>query len=162
MPTSTLKPLIPAFALATAMAFNTLPSLAEDMGADVAPDKPVLVESGTVDVEAESMRLIIGGAKGTVVLHYNGQDYKYKMSGVSAGGVGYTDIKSKGIVYNLNKVEDFAGTYSGATAGVAVVGAVGASSWQNSKGVVVSMKATDSKGLALNLGLNAVTVEPAE
>ena len=43
------------------------------------PDNPPLVESGTIEVKAESIRLILGGAKDTGVLHYQGKDYKLKL-----------------------------------------------------------------------------------
>lgn len=59
------------------------------------------------------MRLILGGAKGTGVLHFQGKDYQFKLSGVSVGGAGYTKVVSKGTVYQLNSIEDFPGTYSG-------------------------------------------------
>jgi|APLak6261659701_1056019.scaffolds.fasta_scaffold03567_2 hypothetical protein len=126
------------------------------------PDNPVLVESGTVEVEAEQLRLIIGGSKGTGVLHFNGNDYKFKLSGASVGGVGITKVKSTGIVYNLNDIKDFPGTYSGGSVGVVAVEGVGASSWENPKHVVLKMHAESAEGLALNLGLNAVTVELVE
>jgi hypothetical protein len=124
--------------------------------------RPELVESGTVDVQAEQIRLIIGGAKGTGVLHFGGKDYKFKLSGASAGGVGVTKIDATGTVYNLKNIKDFAGNYSGATVGASLVKGTGASSWENPKGVVVSMKSKSTEGVALNLGLSAVTIELAK
>jgi hypothetical protein len=119
----------------------------------------VLIESGSVDVQAEQVRLIIGGAKGTGVLHFGGKDYNFKLSGASAGGVGVTKIDATGTVYNLKDIKDFAGTYSGATIGASLVKGTGGSSWENPKGVVVSMKSKSTEGVALNLGLSAVTIE---
>lgn len=123
------------------------------------PNNPPLVESGTVEVKAEQIRLLVGGAKGTGVLHYKGKDYKFKLSGASAGGVGVTKVDSVGTVYNLKSIEDFPGTYSGGSVGAVAGEGVGASSWENPKHVVLKMKAKSAEGLALNLGLNAVTVE---
>jgi hypothetical protein len=123
------------------------------------PDNPPLVESGTVEVKAESIRLILGGAKGTGVLHYQGKDYHFKMSGASVGGVGVTKVDSVGIVYNLKSIEEFPGTYSGGSVGAVAGKGVGGSSWENPKHVVLKMHAKSAEGLALNLGLNAVTVE---
>jgi len=126
------------------------------------PETPELIEAGTVEVEATQMRLILGGAKGTGVLHFNGKDYKFKLSGASVGGVGVTQVKGVGTVYNLNDIKDFPGTYSGMGVGAVAVKGVGASTWQSTKGVVVKMKAEDASGLALNLGINAVDVELVE
>lgn len=125
------------------------------------PDNPQLVKSGNVEVQAEQVRLIIGGAKGKGVLHFNGKDYNFKLSGASVGGVGVTKVDAVGTVYNLKDIKDFPGTYSGMGVGAVVVKGAGASSWQNSKGVVVNMQAKDASGLALNMGLNAVTIELA-
>jgi hypothetical protein len=132
---------------------------ADDAMDSVAPGKPERVESGTVNIEAESMKLILGGAKGTGVLHYQGQDYPFKLSGVSVGGAGYTKVVASGTVYDLNSLEDFPGTYSGMGVGAVVVKGAGGSSWQNSKGVSISMHAETAEGLALNMGINSVTVE---
>jgi hypothetical protein len=123
------------------------------------PDKPELVESGTMEVEATQVRLILGGSKGAGVLHFNGKDYNFKLSGASVGGVGVTSVKAACTVYNLNDISDFPGTYSGGSVGAVAVEGVGASSWENTKNVVINCKAETAEGLALNLGLNAVTVE---
>jgi hypothetical protein len=123
------------------------------------PNNPPLVESGTVEVKAEQIRLLVGGAKGTGVLHYKGKDYKFKLSGASVGGVGVTKVDAVGTVYNLKSIEEFPGTYSGGSVGAVAGKGVGASSWENPKHVVLKMQAKSAEGLALNLGLNAVTVE---
>jgi hypothetical protein len=123
------------------------------------PKNPDLVEAGTVEVKAEQVRLIIGGAKGTGVLHFQGKDYHFKMSGASVGGAGVTKVDSVGTVYNLKSIQDFPGTYSGMGAGAVAVKGVGASNWQNSKGVVVAMKAKSAEGVALNMGINSVSIE---
>jgi len=134
--------------------------LAEAVTDEVAPQQRQLVESGTVDVEAESMRLILGGAKGTGMLHYQGKDYRFKLSGAPVGGAGYTKVVSKGTVYNLTSIADFPGVYTGMSAGaVATDKGLGGSNWENGKGVVIVMKAQTTEGLAVNLGINAVEVE---
>jgi hypothetical protein len=134
--------------------------LAEDNISAAPAEKMELVESGTLEVEATQVRLIIGGSKGTGVLHFNGKDYKFKMSGGSLGGVGVTKVDAVGTVYNLNDIKDFPGTYAGMGVGAAVVEGQGASSWQNGD-VVVKVKAK-TEGVALNMGANAVTIELVE
>jgi hypothetical protein len=129
---------------------------ADDISAAPA-EKKELVESGTLEVSAKQMRLIVGGTKGTGVLHFNGKNYKFKMSGASLGGVGVTKVDAVGTVYNLNDIKDFPGTYAGMGVGATAVEGAGASTWEN-KGVVVKMK-SKTEGLALNMGMNAVTIE---
>lgn len=120
--------------------------------------KKELIEAGTLEVQAEQIRLIIGGARGTGVLHLNGKDYKFKMRGNSLGGAGVTKVDAVGTVYNLTDIKDFPGTYSGMGVGAAVVKGSGASSWESSKGVVIKIKAK-SEGVALNMGANRVEIE---
>jgi len=129
---------------------------ADDISAAPA-EKKELVESGTLEVSAKQMRLIVGGTKGTGVLHFNGKNYKFKMSGASLGGVGVTKVDAVGTVYNLNDIKDFPGTYAGMGVGATAVEGAGASTWEN-KGVVVKMK-SKTEGLALNMGMNAITIE---
>ena len=136
-----------------------LSGLAAEKIAGTEAEKKPMVESGTVEVKAEQYRLIIGGAKGTGVLHFNGKDYKFKMSGKSLGGAGVTKTEAVGTVYNLKDINDFPGSYSGMGVGAVAVKGVGATSWENSKGVVVKMQAKSAEGLALNMGINNVEIE---
>ena len=115
----------------------------------------------TIDFDAKQLRLIFGGAEGKGVLHFKGKDYFFTMQGATVGGIGYTEVQGTGTVHRLKKLEDFAGTYTGIGIGAAVVAGKGSSSFQNSKGVVVTTK-SKSDGLALNLGLSGVTVTLAQ
>jgi hypothetical protein len=134
--------------------------LAEDNISAAPAEQKELIESGTVEVQAQQVRLIVGGAKGTGVLHFNGKDYNFKMSGASVGGVGVTKVDAVGTVYNLKDIKDFSGIYAGMGVGATAVEGAGASSWEN-KGVVIKMKSR-TEGLALNFGINAVTIELVE
>ena len=134
-----------------------IPALAETSVSSAPAEQKELIESGTVEVKAQQVRLIVGGAKGTGVLHFNGKDYKFKMSGASVGGVGITKVDAVGTVYNLKDIKDFPGIYAGMGVGATAVEGAGASSWEN-KGVVIKMK-SKSEGLALNLGINSVNIE---
>lgn len=134
-----------------------IPALAETSVSSAPAEQKELIESGTVEVKAQQVRLIVGGAKGTGVLHFNGKDYKFKMSGASVGGVGVTKVDAVGTVYNLKDIKDFPGIYAGMGVGATAVEGAGASSWEN-KGVVIKMK-SKTEGIALNMGVNAVTVE---
>ena len=124
---------------------------------EIANAKP----SGTFEVNAEQLRLILGGASGKGTLHYQGKKYPFTIKAATAGGVGYTKITASGTVYFLDKVEDFAGIYSAATIGAAVGKGVGASQYENNKGVFLKVQ-SKTEGLALNLGLGGVQVEMAK
>lgn len=112
----------------------------------------------TIDFSAKQLRLLVGGAKGKGVLHFNGKNYPFTAKGATIGGIGYTKVEGTGNVYFLKKLEDFPGTYGGIGAGAAVIASKGASSFQNMKEVVITTK-SKGDGLALNLGVSAITVK---
>jgi len=113
--------------------------------------------AATVDIDIKQLRLIFGGESGGGVLHFKGKDYPFTIKGVSLGGIGFSEIEGTGVVHNLNKVEDFPGSYSAIGIGAALVQGAGKSSYQNEKGVVFTLK-SKSTGLALNMGITAGTI----
>ena len=147
-----------------------LPQMSEaaDKAADQgAPQQTVSAEDlakppdGTISFEASQFRLILGGGAGEGVLDFQGKKDPFTMTAASVGGAGYTQVQGTGAVHFLKTVEDFGGTYSGIGVGAAAIAGKGASTFQNSKGVVVSVRsATD--GVALNMGVSAVTVQLAK
>ena len=124
---------------------------------EIAKAKP----SGRIEVTAEQIRLLVGGAQGRGTLYYGGKQYPFTLKAVTAGGVGVTKVNATGDVYFLDKLEDFPGTYSAVTIGATVGAGAGGSQYENNKGVFISVK-SKSEGLALSLGLGAVSVEFAK
>ena len=121
---------------------------------EIAKAKP----SATLELEAEQFRLFIGGEEGKGTLMYKGKSYPFKVKAASVGGVGVTKTHSIGKVYFLNKVEDFAGTYTAVSLGAAVGSTgMGGSQFENQKGVFISVH-SKNEGLALNLGIGVVEV----
>ena len=141
------------------MATGTVPVYAADEG----PDERYIdfgkeTPSGTVEFEAKQMALIVGGGWGSGTLRYQGKDHTFKIAGLKAGGVGYSQLDVSGEVYFLNTLDDFPGKYGEIALGAtAVKGGVHASV-QNSKGVVLRLKAK-SKGVALNLGVGGLSIK---
>ena len=120
---------------------------------EIAQAKP----SGTIEVEAAQIRLIVGGASGRGILHFKGKSYPFTMKGGTVGGVGVTKVSAAGDVYFLESVKDFPGTYSAATIGAAVGPGAGGSQYENDKGVFISVR-SKTAGVALNLGLGVVSI----
>lgn len=120
-------------------------------------------KSGTVTFEVKSVKLIAGASWGAGMLNYQGKSYPIKVKAASAGGIGYRSIKGEGDVYNLNKLEDFAGVYGGAGAGVTVGSKGGGSNtMENGKEVIIRAKVTDSKGAQLALSAGGMQIQFAE
>jgi hypothetical protein len=118
-----------------------------------------LVESGTFHVEIWRVSVIGSAAHGSGVLRYGGKTYKFKASGLGAGGFGASKTTVNGTVYNLKKRENFTGTYVNVRSGVAVGETdVAKSIWvENEKGVRLKGK-PDIDGAQLNLGVDGVVI----
>jgi hypothetical protein len=141
--------------VAIALPLAHLSQAAEQKSAkDIKDAKP----SGTVELEAEQLRLILGGGSGKGVLTYQGKQYPFTFKGASVGGVGVAKSSAVGEVYFLKKLEDFPGRYTSVGAGATVGVGAGRSAYENDKGVFVSLR-SKTEGLALTLGLQTVTVE---
>ena len=92
-------------------------------------------------------------------MHYQGKDYPFHLKGLRVGAIiGLTKSSATGEVRALNKLEDFEGNYSAIAVGAAVGKGADASSFQNNKGVVISLKQKTS-GLALDLGVTAAEIK---
>jgi hypothetical protein len=120
---------------------------------EIAKAKP----SATFELDAEQIRLLVGGATGRGTLRYQGKSYPFTIKAATAGGVGVTKVHATGTVYFLDKLEDFAGRYSAVTIGAALGPGMGGSQYENQKGVFVSVR-SKTEGVALNLGVGLVEV----
>jgi hypothetical protein len=113
--------------------------------------------SAQVKINETEVVLMVGGADGKGLLDMKGEVWAFKIAGVKVGGFGIDKIHLTGNVYNLNKVEDFAGTYFEAEAGVTVVKGAGGSWMKNDKGVSIHLSG-NTDGLALGIGVEGVEI----
>jgi hypothetical protein len=87
--------------------------------------KPAEAPSGSIHFEETQVMAILGGDWGHGTLGYNGKTYKFKLTGMGAGGVGVHKISATGKVYRLKDIADFPGKYSELRAGITVGEGVG-------------------------------------
>ena len=113
--------------------------------------------SGTLAITETQVGFLLTGDWGHGTLTFDGEKHMFHMGGAKIGGIGITKMKVDGTVYYLNKLSDFEGTYFKADIGLTL--AVGkAGSWmKNDKGVVIHL-AANSKGLALQIGLEGLKI----
>lgn len=133
------------------------PTKARHTAEEIAKAKP----SGTFEVQAEQIRLLIGGGSGKGVLHYQGKQIPFTVKGLSVGGVGITKVDATGTVYFLDNLQDFAGTYSSVSIGATLGAGAGGSQFENNKGVFLSVK-SKTEGIGLSLGVGGVQIEFAK
>lgn len=109
----------------------------------------------TVHLESKSVAVGVGFSWGKGTLKYEGKEYPLEVDGLTVGEVGATTINAVGEVYNLDKLEDFNGTYTAIEGAAAAGGGAGALVMKNQNGVKIEMKST-SQGVNLTAGVSGV------
>lgn len=123
------------------------------MAADQVPD-------GTIELSGGSVALGIGYSWGSGELVYQGKTYQLKVEGLSIVDFGTSDYMATGSVYNLKKLEDFAGTYAAATAGATVITGASDTIMRNEHGVTIELS-TARQGLQFTLAPEGLKVSLA-
>ncbi|MCL4501484.1 MAG: hypothetical protein M1438_06445 [Deltaproteobacteria bacterium] len=116
--------------------------------------------SGTVEIHATRVSFGVGFTKGEGYLHYKGDDFRFKVRGLSAVGMGLTTLNATGNVYNLMSIKDFPGNYYSFEPGGTFLEGSEALVMKNSKGVVIALKAQQT-GMELKLGNEGLRITPA-
>ena len=120
-----------------------------------AADEPA---TGTIELKGGSAGLGIGVSWGKGTLTYEGKQYPISAEGFNVGVIGGASIDASGKVYNLTKLEDFDGSYSGFAAGAALVAGGDAVSMQNQNGVRVEF-ISKNQGVKLTFASDTVTLK---
>lgn len=79
-------------------------------------------DTGSVRLKVTKIGFIVGVGGGSGTLTFKGRQYRLSLSGVSAGTIGVAGADLVGTATNLRVAQDIAGTYSAASAGLAVAG----------------------------------------
>jgi hypothetical protein len=112
---------------------------------------------GTVSFSGGAIAIGVGFQWGNGTLTYQGQQYQFKMNGLSVLDVGVSSVTGSGTVRNLYKVADFSGNYVAATAGATVAGGGSVTSLKNQNGVVID-GITTAQGVRLTLAPSGVSI----
>jgi hypothetical protein len=113
--------------------------------------------SGRVTLESTPIAIAVGVRWGDGVLEYRGQKYPFRIKGLSVMDVDVSKVTARGVVQNLNMVEDFGGSYVLAGAS-AVGGGEGMAALKNQNGVEMALTAT-GQGIWLSLPHGGVDVK---
>jgi hypothetical protein len=115
-----------------------------------APDATLSLSGGQVAVG-------VGYSWGSGTLNFDGMSHAFSISGVSVANVGASSLNASGKVYNLKRVQDFAGTYASVAAGVTVGGGGSIAYLRNQNGVVIMLTSTQ-EGLDFQLSGNGTKI----
>lgn len=102
-------------------------------------------DTGSVRLKVTKVGFIVGVGGGSGTLAFKGRQYRLSLSGVSAGTIGVAGADLVGTATNLRVAQDIAGTYSAASAGLAVAGGAKVVTLQNAKGVVLAIAGTTGR-----------------
>jgi hypothetical protein len=114
-------------------------------------------ETGSVRIKITKVGFIVGVGGGSGTLAFRGRTYRLNISGVSVGTIGVAGADLVGTASNLRTAADIAGTYSAASAGIAVAGGAKAATLQNSNGVVLTLRGRQV-GFAASLSVSGLTI----
>lgn len=122
-------------------------------------ERPEPTPVGQVRIKITEVGLGLGVTWGKGTLSYKGKEYKFKVRGLNAVALGVSAIEAKGEVYNLRKLDDFAGKYVGMGEGAALVKGRAGLVVKNFSGVVLNLKSSQT-GLALKLANEGLSITP--
>ena len=105
---------------------STLPALAQEP-----------LPSGRLAFESNSYGLLIGYNQGKGTLRFQGQEYPFSIEGYKLFTVGVVSVNALGVVYDLDKLSDFEGTYTTAEGSLTLWQGGGGAVMKNQNGVVI-------------------------
>lgn len=109
------------------------------------------------DSKITKVGFIVGVGGGSGTLHFKGHNYRLSIGGVSAGTIGVAGAELIGTAAHLRTAQDIAGTYSAASAGVAVAAGAKAVTLQNANGVVLTLRGKQV-GFEASLSVSGLTI----
>jgi len=136
--------------------FTMSPVLAGAPGTDEEPAPRVF--SGTIEISSTQIAFIGSAQSGSGTLEFEGMEHDFKIGGLGIGGIGIHTVNAVGVVYNLEKLSDFNGTYGQARMGLTVgkgKSSIGLSN--NSNDVYIELKSSN-KGIALAAGIDGMVI----
>jgi len=114
-------------------------------------------ETGSIRMKISKVGFIVGIGGGSGTLTLKGKQYRLSIGGVSAGTIGLASVDLVGTATNLRTAADIAGSYSAASAGLAVAGGAKVATLQNANGVVLKLQGRQV-GFEASLALSGLTI----
>ena len=115
--------------------------------------------SGTIEFDNAQVLEMAGGGSASGTLTFGGASHAFTIGGmslVSSGGMEGATVQGK--VYNLNDINDFAGTYHVLESGLGVVESETSTTWlENGKKVKLGLNASDI-GVDMQVQMEGITI----
>ena len=136
--------------------FTISPVLAGAPGSDE-PEIP-RVFAGTIEISSTQIAFLASAQSGGGTLEFEGMEHDFKIGGLGVGGIGIQSVNAVGVVYNMEKLSDFNGTYTQSRIGITVGKGKGQMALGNSNGVIIELKSSN-KGVALAAGVDGMSIK---
>lgn len=117
--------------------------------------------AGTVRMRIGRGSMIVSITGGSGTLSFQGQDYPFKVGGLGLGLLGVSVVEAEGEVFQLKRVEDFAGSYVQGGADYAFGGGKGVLWLRNTKGVTMKLRSV-TKGVSLSAAGEGLVIQWGE
>ena len=138
--------------------FTMSPVLAGAPGTEDREDPP-RVFSGTIEISSTQIAFFVSGQSGGGTLEFEGMEHDFKIGGLGVGGIGIHSVNAVGVVYNLEKLSDFEGSYSQARMGMTVGKGKSTIGLNNNKNDVFIELKSSNKGVALAGGVDGISIK---
>jgi hypothetical protein len=115
--------------------------------------------SGTIRITLNSASAVVGASWGQASLLFQGKAHRFRVRGLKVLSAGIRRIALRGDVYNLNNVNDFAGIFRNAPAGLTFIVGERGLVLQNDRGVTINLVA-QQRGLNLDLVPEGLSFQP--
>jgi hypothetical protein len=105
----------------------------------------------TLSLQTKEVSVGIGWSWGSGTIAYKGAKHHFKIDGLTLNAVGAAKSDATGYVYNLKKLDDFAGTYTAVEAGGSAGGGKSIATMKNQNDVRITIHST-SQGVEVIAG----------
>ena len=113
--------------------------------------------SATAKIQQSSAAYYGSASAGVGVLNYHGQQHRFTMSSIGAGGIGAQNMAGHAKIYHLTNLADFPGTYKGISSGLTLIAGTMHAKLANEKGVTIYI-AAETEGVASSMGMQVYEV----
>jgi hypothetical protein len=146
----------PPRAVRTPRSFSALTGLAQ-YAFTASYWRPCRADSLVNNVTGGAVAVGIGFQWGNGTLTYQGQQYPFRVQGLTVADIGVTRSTGSGTVRNLHNVADFSGNYVAVSVGAALAGGGSVMTLRNQNGVVID-GATTAQGVRLMVAPGGVNI----
>ena len=121
------------------------------------PNPPSGSPEATVRISEFKASYYGSASTGSGTIRYQGRERRFSITGIGAGGAGAQTINAVGKVYHLRSLEDFPGTFTGASSGLTLINGVMHQRFENANGVVIYLTG-ETTGLSTSYGIEKIVI----